>query len=245
MLFAITHCGVFVVRSCLSLHACIQVCHQHELVDGTRISGFKPKRLNLSLQRWGEWSNWRPASARYGARNGYPLGHLLPMCQRCWLKRRGSQVMSNTKKKVKRSKAQVDLKYHTPRHSEAGQTADEDQKVIDNLIKYCAVHRTADEKKLWECFSVLKQELATMGDQQAHKEHKACRIRELLAKIISQAVSARCYTNSGPAANALAIGFDTHTHRTNVYHTSHKCIHAHLHRSSYTNAHKTRLLGAA
>ena len=225
MLFAITHCGVFVVRSCLSLHACIQVCHQHELVDGTRIFGFKPKRLNLSLQRWGEWSNWRPASARYGARNGYPLGHLLPMCQRCWLKRRGSQTMSNAKKKVKRSKAQADLKYHTPRHSEAGQTADEDQKVIDNLIEYCAVHRTADEKKLWECFSVLKQELAMMGDQQVHKEHKACRIREiLLAKIISQAVSARCYTNSGPAANALAIGSTrTHivqmytTHRTNVY----------------------------
>ena len=227
MLFAITHCGGFVVRSCFSLHACIKVCHQHELVDGTRIFGFKPKRLNLSLQRWGEWSNWRPASARYGARNGYPLGHLLPMCQRCWLKRRGSQAMSNAKKKVKRSKAQADLKYHTPRHSEAGQTADEDQKVIDNLIEYCAVHRTADEKKLWECFIVLKQELAMMGDQQVHKEHKACRIREIAGK--NNLTSSECSLlyKQWPSRERSCNRFDTHTHRTNVYHTSYKCIHAH------------------
>ena len=156
-------------------------CHQHELVDGSKILGFKQKHVTLGLQDK-QWSEWQRASKRYGDR-GRGIGYLMSICQYCWNQRRQSQEASNEKKREKRKRMRMDFEWHQPRHS--GQ-----DNAQDKLIEYCKVHRTACENELWEQFESLRQELSRIEDVGQAKKHKSTRIRLIAGN--NNVTSAEC-----------------------------------------------------
>lgn len=156
-------------------HSC-DVCHQHQLVDGTLVRGFMPIKNTLGLTLYEDFCDWQLSNPRYGDRHGRGKRYVMDMCQRCWQLRQPSQRKSNNKKKRNRRKMTEDFKFHSLQRSDydAGSMT---QKRRDDLVTYCSVHRTAIEKELWSKFGCLQDELDAMADAKAIREHKACTIR--------------------------------------------------------------------
>ena len=120
-------------------HSCT-VCHQHELLDGTRVLGFEPKNSTMGLVE-ASWSEWRRASKRYGDRHGKGIQFVLDKCERCWQARRRSQIASNERKKSCRAKRKQEMIFHSN---------------ADPIL-----YPTHTENLIWSKFASLKVELET------------------------------------------------------------------------------------